>query len=72
MSTKILKAPIVQHCRQHHANLCLAEVGFTILPSEKTGIEYKNENMTISMITIKKKIRIRVEFLMNIRLETKC
>jgi hypothetical protein len=25
MVTKLLEAPITQHCRQHHASLCLAE-----------------------------------------------
>jgi hypothetical protein len=35
-----------------------------------TGIEYKNENRTLSISPISKKTR--VEFLMNIRLETKC
>jgi hypothetical protein len=25
-STAWLPAPIIQHCRQHHVNLCLAEI----------------------------------------------
>jgi hypothetical protein len=32
----------------------------------------QNENRTLSISPIKKKTRARVEFLMNIRLETKC
>jgi hypothetical protein len=35
------------------------------LPSEQTGIEYKNENRTLSISPIKKKTTF--EFLMNIR-----
>jgi hypothetical protein len=26
MVIMLLEAPIIQHCRQHHANLCLAEI----------------------------------------------
>jgi hypothetical protein len=33
MVTMLLEAPITQHCRQHHVNLCLAEILSTILPS---------------------------------------
>jgi hypothetical protein len=42
----------------------------TILPSEKTGIEYKKRKQKLSMIPIKKETRGK--FLMNTRLETKC
>jgi hypothetical protein len=68
----LLEAPIIQQCRQHHVNLCLAEIWSTILPSEQTGIKYKNENRALSIIPIKMKTTAVVEFLMNIRLETKC
>jgi hypothetical protein len=39
----LLEAPIIQHYRQHHNNLCLAEIWSTILPSEQTGIKYKEK-----------------------------
>jgi hypothetical protein len=26
MVIRLLEAPIIQHCRQHHVNLCLAEI----------------------------------------------
>jgi hypothetical protein len=40
--------------------------------AEQTGIECKKENSILSISPIKKKRRITVKFLMNIRLETKC
>jgi hypothetical protein len=43
MVTRLLETPIIQHYRQHHVNLCLAQIWSTILPSEQTGIEYKNK-----------------------------
>jgi hypothetical protein len=42
------------------------------ITSEKIGIKNKNKIMTLSTSPIKNKIRGRVEFLINIRLETKC
>jgi hypothetical protein len=47
MVTKILESPVTQHYREHLANLCLAEIWFTILPSEQTGIQCQNENRTL-------------------------
>jgi hypothetical protein len=48
MITRLLEAPIIQQCRQHHVNLCLAEIWSTILPSEQTGIEYKQKQDIIN------------------------
>jgi hypothetical protein len=53
MATMLFQAPIIQTCRQHYVNLCLAEILSTILPSEQTGIEYKKENRTFLMSPIK-------------------
>jgi hypothetical protein len=44
-----LEAPSTMHYRQHHANLCLEEISFTVFPSEKTGMEPKKANRKISI-----------------------
>jgi hypothetical protein len=55
MGTKILEAPITQHYRQSHANLWLAEIWFTIFPSEQTVIEYKKKSGHYWLIQSKSK-----------------
>jgi hypothetical protein len=40
----------------------LAEIWFTILPSEKTGIKYKKENRTLSISPIKKENKKQITY----------
>jgi hypothetical protein len=48
-------------CTQHHAELCVVEIRFTILNSDMTGIDLKRKQDIITMSNQKKKSQIPYE-----------